>query len=1137
MRVLTIHSLGILLCSIFLGLLLTSCQLSKDPSPNQEYLQQIDSLHRLWSFYKYSFIEDGRVVSLDEKRITTSEGQGYAMLRAVWADDRVTFEQVWKWTKKHLMIRGDHLFAWKWKGKVSDKNSATDADTDIALALLLASLRFSMPQYRHEALVILDDIWAKEVIKIGDQYFLTAGDWAPHERAPTIHVAYLAPYAYEIFSKIDHTHPWRKLVKSSYDILEWIYFDKQCALPPEIVFVNKKTGELYLQSPWATLKPQFSYDAFPVFWRVSIDHQWFGRNKTKLRKAMLAFFRLEWEEREKFYDKYTLDGSPRSKYEALPLYVTVQSLSVFEDRWLAESIFSHKLNQLWENALAGKDTPYYLHNWLWFGRALELKAARNYSEFLDFLRPFDYKGFSAHFPWALSLASVILFFLAGLERLRYHNYVKATFIVCGVIICLRYLWWRLFASLNFIETLGPFISISLWVAEFYCFSTVILLLVQVGFNSGNRRKEICSDDFMPFVDIFIPIYSESLDILEKTVAAACAIRYENKRTFVLDDSHQDEVRSLAKRYGIGYIKGPKKHAKAGNLNNALSLTSSDLIVVFDTDHIPVWSFLQETVSFFSDRTVGIVQTPHHFYNPDIFQRAFRTGDRVPNEQDMFNHSIQGGRDNWDGSFFVGSGAVFRREAIESIGGFKLMSITEDIHTSQHLHASGWRSVFVNKDLAIGLTAENFSSYVLQRQRWMLGCLHIFFRNNPLLQKGLSFRHRLGYFASLYYFFFPVARVLFCVTPLYYLLFHLHPILSEISVLLAYLLPYMIILPLLTSRILQGWPRIFWGVTYENAVCFPLFRSMFGLFLPGRLGFKVTPKGIVSDRRTFDITSSAITLIMATVTVGAIIKGITEFYYFGIEKDAYFFNVGWASYNLFFMLVSLLIAWERPQKRTEERMKSRIPFKLTNNDFLLSGETHDVSLSGVSLLTDINTSVPQSATLNLFRTDPITVLVKRIYNDTISAGQCRCGFQFEDIAPDVRKSILLRIFASPKSWEDIHARRTHSNLVMGYYFLRGIICSFSPLLRRKRQEGRKKRFSTTHLILSGKHFSAILRDLSANGMGILIFGRKLPKRREIFTVHHRDHGRVSMRKIYAKKIMPFLWRVGLQVIQENGQQKI
>ena len=247
---------------------------------------------------------------------------------------------------------------------------------------------------------------------------------------------------------------------------------------------------------------------------------------------------------------------------------------------------------------------------------------------------------------------------------------------------------------------------------------------------------------------------------------------------MLDDGHRDEVQELAQRLGAHYLRGPREHAKAGNLNAALEQTKGDLVAIFDTDHIPTRSFLQETVPWFKDEEVGVVQTPHVFRNPDIFQRAFRLEGRIPNEADLFNRGIQPARDAWGGAFFVGSGAVFRREALEEIGGFQVLSITEDIHTCVHMHAAGWRSVFVDKALAVGLAAEDLSSYVVQRRRWMLGCLQIFFRDNPLFRGGLSLRQRLAYFGSLYHFFFPLARLVFWVTPLYYLFFHLHPIFSD-----------------------------------------------------------------------------------------------------------------------------------------------------------------------------------------------------------------------------------------------------------------------------------------------------------------------------------------------------------------------
>lgn len=192
------HSFGqrvsiALLCVALCVLVSGSATATPSSRSSDTYIRQIDDLSALWSFYKQTYIQNGRVVSLDEHGITTSEGQGYAMLRAVWSNDRTTFNTVWAWTKQHLQVRDDKLFAWKWKGAVLDKNSATDADTDIALALILAARRFDHPPFEQDALAIIDSIWNQEIVHVGSRAYITAGNWAREEDYPTIHVAYLAP--------------------------------------------------------------------------------------------------------------------------------------------------------------------------------------------------------------------------------------------------------------------------------------------------------------------------------------------------------------------------------------------------------------------------------------------------------------------------------------------------------------------------------------------------------------------------------------------------------------------------------------------------------------------------------------------------------------------------------------------------------------------------------------------------------------------------------------------------------------------------------------------------------------------------------------------------------------------------------
>ncbi|KRE27974.1 glycoside hydrolase [Mycobacterium sp. Soil538] len=110
---------------------------------------------------------DGRVVRRDEGGDVVSEGQAYAMLIAVAVDDQTRFRSVWEWTKTHLR-RPDGLLAWRWAdNKVTDVNSAADADLDAARALVVAGRRFNAPEFTEDGRGLGKAILRSETVAVG----------------------------------------------------------------------------------------------------------------------------------------------------------------------------------------------------------------------------------------------------------------------------------------------------------------------------------------------------------------------------------------------------------------------------------------------------------------------------------------------------------------------------------------------------------------------------------------------------------------------------------------------------------------------------------------------------------------------------------------------------------------------------------------------------------------------------------------------------------------------------------------------------------------------------------------------------------------------------------------------------------
>jgi hypothetical protein len=246
------------------------------------------------------------------------------------------------------------------------------------------------------------------------------------------------------------------------------------------------------------------------------------------------------------------------------------------------------------------------------------------------------------------------------------------------------------------------------------------------------------------VDALITTRNEPIPVVEATIRGAVSVN-GIRRVLVLDDGNRPELALLAQRLGAVHLaRTDRVGAKAGNLNFGLRHTDADFLMILDADHVPRPEFLDRTLGHLDDPSIAVVQTPQAYHNDSFL---FRPGWSA---NDMFYKCIQPAKNRHNAAFFVGTSAVLRRQAIDSVGGFSTATATEDIHTALRMHARGWRSVFVPEVLASGLEVESLRELYQQRRRWAAGSMGLLLRSpdSPLWTRGLTLRQRVSYVSSM-----------------------------------------------------------------------------------------------------------------------------------------------------------------------------------------------------------------------------------------------------------------------------------------------------------------------------------------------------------------------------------------------------
>lgn len=454
-----------------------------------------------------------------------------------------------------------------------------------------------------------------------------------------------------------------------------------------------------------------------------------------------------------------------------------------------------------------------------------------------------------------------------------------TLVMLSVITSLRYMYWRITDTIGFHNVVDAFFGYGLLLAEIYALTVMLLSYFQTAWPLRRKPTPLPVDrSLWPTVDVYIPTYNEPLDVVRQSVLAAQSLDWpaDKLRVYVLDDGRRQEFREFSEQAGVGYLTRPdNKHAKAGNINAALTKTDGEFIAVFDCDHVTVRSFLQICMGWFlKDKRLALLQTPHVFFSPDPFERNLGTFRNVPNEGELFYGVIQDGNDLWNATFFCGSCAVMRRSSLDAVGGVAVESVTEDALTALKMNRLGFNTAYLAVPQAAGLATENLSRHIGQRTRWARGMAQIIRTNNPLLGKGLKIGQRLCYLSAMLHFFFGLPRVVFLTAPLAYLFFHANVFQASAIMVAAYALPHIVLSNLTGSRIQGRFRHSFWNEVYESVLAWYIMRpALVTLISPKTALFNVTAKGGIIRESYFDWTLARPYVVLLGLNLAGFIVGV------------------------------------------------------------------------------------------------------------------------------------------------------------------------------------------------------------------------------------------------------------------------
>lgn len=487
--------------------------------------------------------------------------------------------------------------------------------------------------------------------------------------------------------------------------------------------------------------------------------------------------------------------------------------------------------------------------------------------------------------------------------------------------------------------------------------------------------------------VMIPTYNEPVEVIAPTIVAAVDLQPAHE-TWVLDDGDRPWVRELCETYGARYVRRDvHEHAKAGNMNHALAMMQAeqaagaeplDVIAVLDCDHVPLPNFLTDTLGWFDDPEVALVQGPQTYYNAGAFDDDGMTG-----EQGMFFHVMLAGR-NHDGAgpFWCGSTSLIRTSAIVEVGGIATSTIVEDMHTTLGLIRAGWKTVYHHQTLAVGLAPTTAEQYLLQRRRWGMGSMQVLTQERLWAAKRwLSWRNFYEYLSGTVWWLEGLATVALFAVPAAVLLSGAEVSTAPPAVFAA------VFVTMLTLR-MWGTKLLFRGhLNWYSAFALRMFRIPIGLscawwLLTRRtLSFEVTPKA--GDEERVRGRAPAVLLVLILAVGGTLLyaaAGAAGLVPWGSSPSATVASAAW----LVFAGVVLVLGTRRisdPRFASSRRNAHRVAVQADVVVAGVPGQLVDISVGGIAVRFPAGTApTTPEVELHLPGADPVTMAVVRITQD-------------------------------------------------------------------------------------------------------------------------------------------------------------